>query len=29
MDLFLQRVVDGLSQGSVYALIALGLVIIY
>lgn len=29
MDLFLQRVFDGLSQGSVYALIALGLVIIY
>lgn len=29
MELFLQRVVDGLSQGSVYALIALGLVIIY
>ncbi|MEX0846930.1 MAG: branched-chain amino acid ABC transporter permease [Ilumatobacteraceae bacterium] len=29
MDLFLQRVVDGLAQGSVYALIALGLVIIY
>lgn len=29
MDLFLQRLFDGLSQGSVYALIALGLVIIY
>ena len=29
MELFLQRLVDGLSQGSVYALIALGLVIIY
>ncbi|MCB0982100.1 MAG: branched-chain amino acid ABC transporter permease [Ilumatobacteraceae bacterium] len=29
MDLFLQRVIDGISQGSVYALIALGLVIIY
>lgn len=29
MALFLQRLVDGLSQGSVYALIALGLVIIY
>lgn len=29
MDLFLQRLVDGLSQGSVYALLALGLVIIY
>ncbi|MGB8858593.1 MAG: branched-chain amino acid ABC transporter permease [Ilumatobacteraceae bacterium] len=29
MELFLQRLVDGLSEGSVYALIALGLVIIY
>ncbi len=29
MALFLQRLVDGLSGGSVYALIALGLVIIY
>jgi branched-chain amino acid transport system permease protein len=29
MELFLQRLVDGLSAGSVYALIALGLVIIY
>lgn len=29
MELFLQRLFDGLSQGSVYALIALGLVIIY
>ena len=29
MELFLQRLVDGLSQGAVYALIALGLVIIY
>ena len=29
MELFLQRMVDGLSEGSVYALIALGLVIIY
>ena len=29
MELFLQRLIDGLSQGSVYALIALGLVIIY
>jgi len=29
MDLFLQRLIDGLSQGSVYSLIALGLVIIY
>ncbi len=29
MELFLQRFVDGLSEGSVYALIALGLVIIY
>ena len=29
MDIFLQRLFDGLSQGSVYALIALGLVIIY
>ena len=29
MALFLQRLVDGLSQGSVYALVALGLVIIY
>lgn len=29
MDLFLQRLFDGLSAGSVYALIALGLVIIY
>jgi branched-chain amino acid transport system permease protein len=29
MDLFLQRLFDGLSQGSIYALIALGLVIIY
>jgi len=29
MALFLQRLVDGLSSGSVYALIALGLVIIY
>ncbi|HNJ97003.1 MAG TPA: branched-chain amino acid ABC transporter permease [Ilumatobacteraceae bacterium] len=29
MALFLQRFVDGLSEGSVYALIALGLVIIY
>ncbi len=29
MDLFLQRLVDGLSEGSVYALIALGIVIIY
>ena len=28
-DLFMQRLVDGLSYGSVYALIALGLVIIY
>lgn len=29
METFLQRLVDGLSYGSVYALIALGLVIIY
>lgn len=29
MELFFQRLVDGLSQGSVYSLIALGLVIIY
>lgn len=29
MELFLQRLIDGLSQGSVYSLIALGLVIIY
>jgi branched-chain amino acid transport system permease protein len=29
MELFLQRLFDGLSAGSVYALIALGLVIIY
>lgn len=29
MELFLQRLFDGLSQGSVYALLALGLVIIY
>ncbi|MFZ4718255.1 MAG: branched-chain amino acid ABC transporter permease [Ilumatobacteraceae bacterium] len=29
MDIFLQRLFDGLSQGSVYSLIALGLVIIY
>jgi len=29
MELFLQRLADGLSQGSVYALMALGLVIIY
>ena len=29
MELFLQRLVDGLSQGAVYSLIALGLVIIY
>ena len=29
MALFLQRLVDGLSEGSIYALIALGLVIIY
>lgn len=29
MDLFIQRLFDGLSQGAVYALIALGLVIIY
>ena len=29
MALFLQRFVDGLSEGSIYALIALGLVIIY
>ncbi|MDO8362804.1 MAG: branched-chain amino acid ABC transporter permease [Actinomycetota bacterium] len=29
MDLFLQRLFDGLSEGSVFALIALGLVIIY
>jgi branched-chain amino acid transport system permease protein len=29
MELFLQRLADGLSQGSVYALLALGLVIIY
>ncbi len=29
MELFLQRLFDGLSQGSVYALVALGLVIIY
>jgi len=29
MELFLQRLVDGFSEGSVYALIALGLVIIY
>ncbi|MBK9970755.1 MAG: branched-chain amino acid ABC transporter permease [Acidimicrobiaceae bacterium] len=29
MELFLQRTVDGLSEGSVYALLALGLVIIY
>jgi branched-chain amino acid transport system permease protein len=29
MDLFLQRLFDGLGAGSVYALIALGLVIIY
>jgi len=29
MELFLQRLVDGLSEGSIYALIALGLVIIF
>lgn len=29
MELFFQRLIDGLSQGSVYSLIALGLVIIY
>jgi branched-chain amino acid transport system permease protein len=29
MELFLQRLADGLSQGSVYSLMALGLVIIY
>lgn len=29
MELFLQRTVDGLSEGGVYALLALGLVIIY
>ena len=29
MELVLQRLVDGLSEGSVYALLALGLVIIY
>jgi branched-chain amino acid transport system permease protein len=29
MELFFQRLVDGLSQGSIYALLALGLVIIY
>ena len=29
MDLFLQRLFDGLSDGSIYALLALGLVIIY
>ena len=29
MALFLQRLVDGLSEGSIYALLALGLVIIY
>jgi branched-chain amino acid transport system permease protein len=29
MELFLQRLIDGLSAGSVYALIALGLVIVY
>ena len=29
MELFLQRLVDGLSEGSIYALLALGLVIIY
>jgi branched-chain amino acid transport system permease protein len=29
MELFIQRIIDGLSQGSVYSLIALGLVIIY
>ena len=29
MDLFLQRLFDGLSDGSVYALLALGIVIIY
>lgn len=29
MALFFQRLVDGLSYGSVYALIALGLVIVY
>ena len=29
MEIFLQRLFDGLSQGSVYSLIALGLVIIY
>jgi branched-chain amino acid transport system permease protein len=29
MELFLQRLFDGLSQGSVYSLMALGLVIIY
>jgi branched-chain amino acid transport system permease protein len=29
MDLFLQRLFDGLSEGSIYALLALGIVIIY
>ena len=29
MELFLQRLFDGLSDGSIYALLALGLVIIY
>ena len=29
MELFLQRLFDGLSEGSVYSLLALGLVIIY
>ena len=29
MALFLQRLLDGLSEGSIYALLALGLVIIY
>ena len=29
MEILLQRLVDGLSYGSVYALIALGLVIVY
>jgi len=29
MALFLQRLVDGLAEGSIYALLALGLVIIY
>ena len=27
MSLFLQRLIDGLSEGSIYALLALGIVI--